>query len=175
MSRGIFRPTTTAWHTICISFHSQRHTWHPCSLTHACVFSFCAVVPEYCYQKKKSHSPSGSWTRSVRRREKAESHQWELVHRRHHGTQAREMCPPDENPTRAACPCSKSISHSLTSPPLWCHSFILFPFPVAMVTMPLGADHSFTSVFLSPSVSLPLSRPRWAQPTHSIWGVQLHP
>lgn len=125
--------------------------------------------------KQKSHSPSGSWTRSVRRREKAESHQWELVHRRHHGTQAREMCPPDQNPTRAACPCSKSISHSLTSPPLWCHSFILFPFPVAMVTMPLGADHSFTSVFLSPSVSLPLSRPRWAQPTHSIWGVQLHP
>lgn len=54
-----------------------------------------------------------------------------------------------KNPTRDASLCSatKSISHSLTSPPLWCHSFIRFP--VAMATLLLGAVHSFTSVFLS--------------------------
>lgn len=90
---------------------------------------------------------------------KTEPYQCMPVHRRHQGTEEREMCLPHKNPTRDASLCSatKSISHSLTSPPLWCHSFIRFP--VAMATLLLGAVHSFTSVFLSFYIPPPLQIP----------------
>ena len=56
---------------------------------------------------------------------------------------------PDENPTRAASPCSAhQINFTLAHLPATVMSFI-HPFPpVAMATLPLRATHSFTFVFL---------------------------
>lgn len=108
---------------------------------------------------------------------KAEPYQWEPVHRRHQGTEEREMCLPDENPTRAASPCSatKSISHSLTSLPLWCHSFIRFPRShgnSAAWSCSFFYICLSLSLFLRPSPSPDPSEP--SPPTPSE-GVQLHP
>lgn len=60
------------------------------------------------------------------------------------------MCLPDEKHQQEPpppCSATKSISQSLTSPPLWCHSFIRFS--VAMATWPLGPVHSPASASLS--------------------------
>lgn len=80
----------------------------------------------------------------VKREKRKQSYRWGNTR-----VQWREKCVCLRKTKRVPpTPCSntKSISHSLTSPPLWCHSFI--PFSVAMATLPLEAVCSFSSLSL---------------------------
>lgn len=114
------------------------------------------------------HSPSASTLMMREKREKP--YRSERVHGRHQGTEEREMCLPRRKPDERRLPVLRhQINFTLSHLPATVMSFI-HPFPpVAMATLPLGAVHSFTSVFLTlllrPSPSPDPSEP---SPLYSI-------
>ncbi|MED6261783.1 hypothetical protein ATANTOWER_009994 [Ataeniobius toweri] len=70
------------------------------------------------------------------------------------------MCLRGENPARTVSPCytSKSISHSLTSLPLWSHSFIALPVVMTPVS-PAHLLHLKGAVNTPQPLKYPLSPP----------------